>query len=178
MFMPSPAKLWELTHAESHDALIYGNVADMSDQPDWEQWSQLFPACIFVGHSDTSWHRALAELEEWQDFIWSDDEFPWVTNSAADLLKDSGFTGLIYQPISIVEIGNTPIREVTITEPLLYRLEMAEEYIKEIGEEPRTDFFLASGDGKRPAVKGTVIEWLKQAGWRNYAAYPLLWRFG
>jgi len=173
--MQEISTFWRIAPADPDDSFsIYGNVADITDWPNWELVKELFPVRLFIGKTDDPWDDAMLRLAEWQDFIWSDDEVPWVTQKGADLLLSSQLTGFQLRKILITGIGNISLEDVSPSElPSLYRLSVPSEVVISPGMWPRTDFFIAMDRGRRLAITEKALNWLDQVGWKNFQVQPL-----
>lgn len=172
--MQQESKIWIIApRSPDGEMRPYGNVADISNWLDWERYQRFLPIRLFVGVFDSSWQESITLLNQWQDFIWSDDSFPWVTKTAAERIKASGLTGFEFQETLLVEVNKFWIQDELPAElPILYRLRVLAEN-DPAEEEPEKDFFVTPANGERVAINARALDWLQSNGWTNFYMEPL-----
>jgi hypothetical protein len=167
--------LWHLAPADPGEQNpIYGNVADVSDWENWQLGDEFFPVRLFINNPYSEWRGAMPFLEAWPDFIWSDDEVPWVTQKGADLLALGNLTGYELQRIMIAGVGNDSLEgEPVVTSPALYRVVVVGEYAPLQQSAPSSDFFMALSSGRRLGLTERARAYLAIAGFKNFYLEPL-----
>ncbi|HEX9997730.1 MAG TPA: hypothetical protein VGB45_11345 [Abditibacterium sp.] len=169
--------LWEISPADPNDSIpLYGNVAHISDWTNWQLGDEFFPVRLFVDHKSDSLDEVMSFLAESEDFIWSDDLVPWLTQKGAQILLSSGLTGFRLQKILITAVGNTSLEGApTAKSPALFRVDVCNEFSPTSQSTPPTDFFMALVGGKRLGITQRAKTYLEQVGWQNFYAELLLW---
>lgn len=167
--------LWELAPAHPDSGIpIYGNVADISDWDNWQWGDEFFPVRLFINTPYQEWRQAMPFLAAWPDFIWSDDEVPWVTQKGADLLALGNLTGYELQRIMIAEIGNESLEsEPVVISPALYRVTAVDMYDPSEQSVPAADLFVALIRGRRLGITERTRAYLTTAGFTNFYLAPL-----
>jgi len=140
----------------------HGNVSDISSWEDYEKWENHLPISLFLRKNDEKLEISINRLNNWTDFIWSDDQFPWVTGKSMNLISHSDLTGIDFQETLIVDIDGINFDEFVLYSPdLIYRCV----FVLDI-EGNNVDF--CQDENGLLKISNGALEWFKDKGWNNY----------
>lgn len=152
----------------------YGYVTDIWDWPDWELGEVMVPGCLMVGAPhQKSWREAVEVLTTWNDFVWSDDDFPWITPSGVDELLTSRLTGFRLERMFVAEVLNTVLVDVPRQQlPILFRM-IVPELPADHSIVKAPDFFRSERTGRYLTISEKALNWLRSNSWTNYCVTPI-----
>lgn len=139
----------------------YGNVTCHDDFP-FAGPDGVTTIALYTGRRRCRWPEIMKILSEYRDFIWSDDEHPWVTTPAAQALMKSELRGIKLEPTFLHYVDdNNVAKKRRAQAPLIYRAVF-------LPYEPGADFCENQRDDIWHWASKEAIEWLRSQGWRNF----------